>query len=312
MSKNVVFPYVTFNRFIDESTIKKLCLFYDNIFISEGRFNIISDINTKEVTEENYSLHYEKAVWDFLKDNNVVKEYPYLKEKFDSSNEDVTELTTQLKSLFEKERSKKNWPKTPTEEQLKEMKEEYFNHFFLSHDISIRLDSIHLNKLDNTSEFYPVLRTADTLKSDTKKEQIIQFILNDIPEPDYNTSWDHIIEYRSDESVRNKYLALMNWVNKAANSNLRLSELKDEYDFLYSDYMQQFKLHKMKYNNSKLEVILSSTINFIANISTGNYVSSLKDLFQFNIKNATLLQEESKIPGKEIAYIYHTKMKFGK
>jgi hypothetical protein len=102
----------------------------------------------------------------------------------------------------------------------------------------------------------------------------------------------------------------MNWINKAANSNLKLSELKDEYDFLYSEYIQQFKLHKMKSTNSRLEIIFSSTINFLANVASGNYTSSIKDLFQFNIKTATLLQEESKIPGKEIAYIFHTKDKF--
>lgn len=37
----------------------------------------------------------------------------------------------------------------------------------------------------------------------------------------------------------------------------------------------------------------------------------MKDLFQFNVKNAQLLQEEAKLPGKELAYIYHTSLKFG-
>ena len=67
----------------------------------------------------------------------------------------------------------------------------------------------------------------------------------------------------------------------------------------------------MKYNNSKLEIILNSTATLVTNIACGNYISSVKDLFQFNIKNANLLKEEASLPGKEVAYIFHTKSKFG-
>ncbi len=311
MSKNIVFPYVTFNRFVDEPIIKKLALFYDKIYVGEGRFSIISDISEKQLKEENYPMLYEKAVWDFLKDNDVVKPYPYFKDKFENSDSEAVELSRQLEELFKKERTEKKWPKNPTEKEKAEMKKEYFNHFFLTHDISVRLDTLQLRKLDESSEYYPSLRTYDTLKTESKKNKVIQFILNDIPEPDYRTSWDHIIEYRTDDDIRNKYLALTNWVNKVSNSNIKLSEAKEEYDYLYSEYIKQFKLHKMKYNNSKLEIILNSTVTLIANIASGNYISSVKDLFQFNIKNANLLKEEANLPGKEIAYIFHTKSKFG-
>lgn len=180
----------------------------------------------------------------------------------------------------------------------------------MSHDILTRIDTLRFRKIDSLSDYFPSLRNYATLETESKKTQVIQFILNDIPEPDYSVSWEQIIEYRSDDDVRNKYLALVNWVNKVANSNLKLSEIKDEYDYLYSEYMRQFNLHKMKCNNSKLEVILNSTVNFIKNISTGNYVSSAKDLFQYKVKNANLLKEEVNLPGKEIAYIFHTKSKF--
>ncbi|MNE25352.1 hypothetical protein D3C80_1186790 [compost metagenome] len=105
-------------------------------------------------------------------------------------------------------------------------------------------------------------------------------------------------------------MALINWINRTSNSNSKISEIKEEYDYLYSEYIKQFNLHKMKYNNSKLEVIVNATVNFVTNVATGNYISSIKDLFQFNIKNASLLQEESKLTGKEIAYIFHAKETF--
>ncbi|QIL42381.1 hypothetical protein G7074_25840 [Pedobacter sp. HDW13] len=309
MPKNIVFPYVTFNKFFEEPLIKKLSLFYDNIYIGEGRFSIVSDLSRVEMNDENQSLFYEKAVWDFLRDNDVVRTYPYFNEKFEGEEQEVSKLKAQLNDLFLQAGNERNFPKNPTQDQLAEMKKEYFNHFFLTHDLSNRLDALHLRKRDESAEYYPLLRTYDTLNSKEKKSEVIQFILNDIPEPAFDTHWDHIIEFRTDADIKNKYLALTSWINKVSTSTQKLSEIRDEYDYLYSDYLKQFKLHKMKYNNSVLEVIVNSTVNFIANIASGNYVSSVKDLFQFNIKNANLLQEEAKLPGKEVAYIFHVKEK---
>jgi hypothetical protein len=307
MSKNIIFPYVTFNKFVDEPLIKKLSLFYDKILISESRFSIINEVSQKELKEEHRELYYEKAIWDFLLDNDVVKTYSSFKDGVHTSDEEK-ELQTFLMNTI------KNHHESTKNEKLnkEQIAIQSLNNFYLSHDILTRIDTLKFRKTDELSEYYPSLRNYNTLQSDSKKSQVIQFILNDIPEPDLSTPWEKIIEYRSDDEVKNKYLALVNWVNKVSNSNLKLSEIKDEYDYLHSEYITQFKLHKMKYNNSNLEIILNSTVNFIANISTGNYVSSIKDLFQFNLKNANLLREESKLTGKEIAYIVNTKRTFKK
>jgi hypothetical protein len=311
MGKNIVFPYVTFNHFFEEPIIKKLTLFYDHIYIDEGRFNILTDIGKGTMKEENQPQFYENAVWEFLKDNGVVKTYPYFHDKFDDSNNETVEITRQMEEAFEQGRAEKKWPQNPSEEQMAEMKREYFNHFFLTHDLSIRLDTLKLRKLSELDEFYPLLRTHDTLQTQEKKNQVIQFLLRDIPEPTHDVHWDHIIEYRTDEDIKNKYLAVLNWVNKVANSDLKLSDIKDEYDYLYSEYKKQFSLHKMNHEYSTLEIVLSSTINFATNLASGNYISSVKDLFQYKIKNANLLKEEASIPGKEVAYIFHTNSKFG-
>lgn len=301
MSKNIIFPYVTFNKFVDEPLLKKLSLFYDKILVSESRFSILEDASKKELKEEFEELHYEYSVWQYLNENNVVSKYNNFNDINDSS-EDIKELQDLMMSVVRNNN---------TDIQKADEKIQPLIKFYLSHDILARIDTLKFRKSDELNEYYPSLRNFGTFSAESKKYQVIQFVLNDIPEPNNSTSWEQIIEYRSDLDVKNKYLALMNWVNKVSNSNMKLSEIKDEYDYLYNDYMKQFKLHKMKFNSSKLEIILNASVNFLANIATGNYTTSMKDLFQFNVKNAQLLQEESKLPGKEIAYIYHTSLKFG-
>lgn len=300
MSKNIIFPYITFTKFVDEPVLKKLSLFYDKILVSESRFGILQDVTKSELKEEYKELYYENSVWNFLIDNKIVSKYKNFNDHNDTS-EDIKELQDLMMSLFRNNNK---------EIQKVEEKMQPLLKFYLSHDIIARIDTLKFRKNDELNDYYPSLRNFGTFSADSKKNQVIQFILNDIPEPNKSTSWAQIIEYRSDQDVKNKYLALINWINKVSNSNLKLSEIKDEYDYLYNEYIQQFKLHKMKYNNSKLEVILNASVNFISNFATGNYTSSLKDLFQFNLKNAQLLQDEMKLPGKELAYIYHTSLKF--
>ena len=183
------------------------------------------------------------------------------------------------------------------------------NSFYGSHDICVRFDALRLQK-DKLSEFYLLLRTNSTIIQKEKKSDVIQFLLNDIPEPNSNIPWEQIVDYRADEDLKNKYLSLINWINKTASGTASLSDIKDEYEYLYSEYMKSFKLHKMKYNNNILEVIVKTSTDVIKGLHSGDIISTFKNLFQLKSSQANLLSEEGKLPGKEVAYIYHTKAKF--
>lgn len=88
MSKNIIFPYITFNKFVDESLIKRLSLFYDKILIAESRFGIIDEVSQKDLKEEYQELKYEKAVWDFLIERKVVSKYPSFQDDKQTSDEE--------------------------------------------------------------------------------------------------------------------------------------------------------------------------------------------------------------------------------
>lgn len=300
MSKNIIFPYITFSKFVDEPLLKKMSLFYDKIYVSESRFSIIDELSKKELKDEYKEIYYENSIWNILIDNKIVTKYKTFSEDYNKSKE-IDDLQDLMMNTIRNNNTEIANADVNIQPLLK---------FYLTHDIIARIDAIKFREMDELNEYIPSLRNIGTLFTETKKNQIIQFILKDIPEPVTETSWEQIIEYRSDEEIKNKYLALINWINKVSNSNMKLSEIKEEYDYLYSEYIKQFKLHKIKYNNSKVEIILNATLNFITNFATGNYTTSFKDLIQFNVKNAQLLQDESKIPGREIAYIYHTNEKF--
>ncbi|WP_407500175.1 hypothetical protein [Elizabethkingia anophelis] len=301
MAKNIVFPFLNTHAKFE---LKKLALFYDKIYIA----NIESSKKSSKLITESEQI-------TMLQEKGIVKSYSssISIELFNRHLEDfsIQESVEKLNVTYAE--YDKKFPEDSEEKVLFYAKE--FMKLGLNPDFFSRIDALALANKDNTSEYFPGLKGYETLENygkENKKEQIIQFILNDIPQPDINTDWGQIVDYRNDETVKNKYLALISWINKMSHSNSTLAELKEEYDYLYSEYMTQFKLHKMKYSDSKVEMILNTTDTFLENFKSGRYISAVRGLFQFNVKKVSLLQEESKIPGKEIAYIFHTNKKFSK
>lgn len=313
MPKNIVYPQVTFTQFVEEPVLKRLALFFDSIYVGEGALNHLMTTNPSLESEYKTSIEYEQSVWRFLVDKEIVKTYPFITARFKNveENSEAKGLINQLTELMPQKNSNKKDTHTPTEEELEQVKLQALHNFFLSHDISIRLDAIELRK-QYLEEFYPAIRTNASYYPQTeKKSNIIQFLLNDIPTPDINTAWEQIIDFRSDDDVKNKYLALINWINKVSNSSGSISDIKDEYEYLYNDYIKHFKLHKLKYNNTLLEVLVTAGAGMLMALQSGEFISTLKNLLQMNLSSVKLLEEEAKLPGKEVAYIYHAKRKFG-
>lgn len=104
---------------------------------------------------------------------------------------------------------------------------------------------------------------------------------------------------------------MINWVNKVAASSNNLKDIREEYEYLYNDYIKHFKLHKLKYNNTLLEVIVTAGMGMLLALQAGQFISAFKNLVEMKLSHINLIEQESKLPGKEVAYIYHAKQRFG-
>lgn len=184
--------------------------------------------------------------------------------------------------------------------------ETIFNFIDIVSRLKALILSLHLNE-----NFFPLLYTSKGFVECDKKAEVVQFVLKNIPEPDENTPWEQIIDFRSDEDTRLKYLALINWVNEIAKSNYTIGEIKDKYEYLYLDYKRSYKRHKMKSGLGTLEILTAASIGFLSSdIPTA--LTAASHLFKVGTSTLNLLKEEGNIPGKEIAYIYKAKKTFNK
>jgi hypothetical protein len=308
MAKNAVYRPITPFQFNSNIELKKLSILFDKIYIENPaapKLKPFELLDKKIAINEGIKLLYTEAkMYEYLHENGIIEEYskiPIMK------NSRLTEEESKyILNHFEKLKQ------AISQNKLKEFYDDNFEQRYLStlviEDIMARIEALELSQTHD-SEFYPILKSDTLFQQNGKKSQIVYFILNNIPEPEVNTPWEKIIDFRKDTDVKNKYLKLISWINHITLSNLSVNDIKEEYETLYSDYIKAFNYHNMKYNNSMLQVLVPAAAAFFI----GEPYSGIKlasDYISMKLKSVTILEDESKLPGKEIAYIYAAKQNF--
>jgi hypothetical protein len=186
---------------------------------------------------------------------------------------------------------------------------------FISHSTqTFRIDTMLATlNLRNTCGFdaYPVFyQSALFPEFDKPSHNVVQVVLNALPTPDEQTSWEHILEYRSDPDSHHKFLALRDWMSEMTRANLPALEIEQKLEYLMSQYQQHMRLHKMKTNTGVLETVLVGSGEFFENLIKIQWGKLAKSLFAFKHRKIVLLENELVSPGREVAYIIKSRKRF--
>ena len=169
-----------------------------------------------------------------------------------------------------------------------------------------RLVSLHRNF--QGFEAYPLFSKEPSYDNMGKKEDVLRFILNKLPEPDDSVSLEKLLDFRKDPDTLTKYYALVKWVNEIAKKDFNIHEINDEYNYLYHEYVEHFRIHKIKSKQGILEIFVTASIDVLSGqLSVGGVSTSLFSLWKHNLN---LLEAESNFTGREIAYIHKTEKTF--
>jgi hypothetical protein len=144
----------------------------------------------------------------------------------------------------------------------------------------------------------------------SRSGEVLQIALNALPVPDESTPWEQIIEYRSDEDSRHKFLDLRNWMGEVARSELTPAEAEQKLEHLISQYQRHMKLHRMKTNTGTLETVVTTSLEVISDLLTIKWGKAAEALFSLKKRRVALLEGELTAPGNEVAYIVKAKETF--
>jgi hypothetical protein len=143
-----------------------------------------------------------------------------------------------------------------------------------------------------------------------KKSDVVDIIVNALPMPDALTSWEHILDYRSDPDSKTKFLALRNWINDLARSDLNANEIEEKLEYLIQEYENHLQVHKMKNAPGPLETTVVATGELLENVLKLKIGSLAKSFFGIKQRRAELLEAELKARGREVSYILKARTDF--
>jgi hypothetical protein len=149
-----------------------------------------------------------------------------------------------------------------------------------------------------------------SLEAQSKKTVVIQLALKSLPIPDESTSWEQIIEYRSDPDSRSKFLALRHWMSEVARAELAPAEVEEKLEYLIDQYQKHMRLHRMKTNVGTLETIVTTGAEFLGDLVSFKWGKAAEALFSLKRRQVALLEGELTAPGNEVAYIVKARETF--
>ncbi|WP_100612690.1 hypothetical protein [Confluentibacter lentus] len=299
--------------FLNSSSLKSDFLFFDEIRYDPLQLKSIlpfAELVSKSMCDRTGKMFEGKMKEiDFLSSNNLLKEFERIEISNGSAIKDLVN-TEQLKNLHKKITEL-------TTERTKLLDVNFANNienrlervFASSTEIS-DLSSLYLSFISNYEgilETTPIVFYSQNLSFNkdliSNKSQIINLTLNKFPSLKYQTEWSQIIEIKSDNDLRHKYLKLNNWINDVAIENYSTKEIQEKLEFMLLDYEKQLKYHSKQIAYNKLELILNSSLGIIENLLKLNLTEIGNNIINTKKEKLNLEINKQFLSGNEIAYI---------
>jgi hypothetical protein len=240
--------------------------------------------------------------------------------------ENSTELLKMLNDFFsnEKEFNEKNYPHFDQNDMKDFLKNNSNNkNIDLLKEIPEELNTRIYTALMNTAEddscrYIPILKNLPQLKLaafqdrnlSEGKMNAMSAIFKSLPMPGYATPIQEVIDFRKDSEAKGHILSLNNWIIDASTKNLSKTEIEQKIEYLIFEYGKFIKLHKLKFEMSTFEIIVTTAAEMAENLVRLKFSKIAEKIFEFSKSNLKLMEAELNAPGMEMAYISEAKNKF--
>lgn len=175
----------------------------------------------------------------------------------------------------------------------------------------LRAFTLYVNE-NNYIESTPIL-SKNCFKNRTnitKNEKVVGVIIKNLPFPDEMTPWEQIMDFKKDQDNKNNLIALKRWINKISRGDLNVHETEDEVEYLIKNFEKKIKYHNIKKRNFILKTFINVPLEILENIIKIKWGKISDSLFSIIEARLELLEAESMIEGRELAYIVEAKDTF--
>ena len=297
--------------FLGRDNLKRDFLYFDKLYFDKAEINFYTDRETRwhklwgKIMKIDFkeSLNFKLGELDFLQEKEILV-------SVDSSFNDTV--------IVNLNRNNKNYPDMIFSTRGTLMETLGYQHYdflegkSIDHSLNNRnwILSFLLNKAHGIRSI-PVLQGNNPFQNDnlSKKESILELVLNNIPIIGDNVSWEQIIDFKNDPDSKRKFLALRNWMIDISNSNYSILEITEKFDYLMSEYRHHLKRHRIDTKSGVFKNFITTSGEVLENIAKLKFGKLANFPFEIFERRVNI---ESTAPGKELGFLYDVNKKFKK
>jgi hypothetical protein len=138
---------------------------------------------------------------------------------------------------------------------------------------------------------------------------VLSIALKALPVPDEQCSWQDIIDFKGES--RDKQWSFRRWLNSLVTKDLAIAEMQDELEWMLNEYAKAMEIHKIKASQSYVDVFVISPLEIIEHVVKFNWSKIAKGALQISKRKVELMEAEMKAPGRECAYVFDARKRFG-
>lgn len=122
-------------------------------------------------------------------------------------------------------------------------------------------------------------------------------------------AWEDILNFKAE--LHDKQWAFRRFLNTLALKQHNEPEVADEIEWMVNEYSKAMKVHNLKASPAFFEAYVIPGMEFVEDLVKFRWSKIAKGFMSVKKRKIELLEAELKAPGKECAYVFDTRARFG-
>jgi hypothetical protein len=174
-------------------------------------------------------------------------------------------------------------------------------------------------RYEDIPEMYAAaVRLADSILNATPEAverhepaDVLQISVAALPHPDESTSWNELLDFKSDPDVQYQLNLFRRWIRKCSSTPGTAIEIREELEDMIADYSAAVRRHRLKLRPGVIEAALCVSGELVENLVKLQWGKAAQALFKVRHNKIALLEAEMSSPGREVAYVFRARERFG-
>ena len=142
-----------------------------------------------------------------------------------------------------------------------------------------------------------------------RSRDVISIAFTCLPLPDDSCAWEDVLDFKAE--APDKQWTFRRFIRALATKAQSEAEIRDDIEWTVNEYRKAMETHHIKASQSFVDVFVISPLEIIENLVKFNWSKLAKGALSIRKRKVELLEAEMKAPGRECAYVFDARKRFG-